>query len=298
MAATFRATFMVTEACNYRCTYCDVRKSLTAAGPKALADAAEFARKNAAGLLSFKFFGGEPTLAWDTVEKFVRDVPELSGRYAIVTNGTTLDGAKCAVLARHFGELRVSVDTEHEFDAERISALMLAHGLGERATYNLVVDPQDVAGAGKRLAGLAALGAQNVNILPVYFTKKWPAESLKAFAEFLKTACALAKAGRVRLVGFQENAGRDASLFNRSVFLDVTARAHYSDLVSTELGASWKKELDLGPAARLALADLDGARIAGLDGVVRAATARLEATCPGQKGLHRMMDYGSTYLNA
>lgn len=295
-AGKWRAIFTVTDACNYRCSYCDVPKAAGWAADAALDAVADFVRREGRSLEDLKFFGGEPLMAYKQVERVVAAVPEFRGKWSLVTNGALLTPARATFLAENFGKLFLSADTENRADHARMARTVLDAGLEGRTFLNLVVDPSDVAGAEKLWETYRAAGFRGLNLLPVYFTKPWSAAALRELAAFGKRLCDAAARDGLRLYGFGENSGYANGLFNNVLYFDLFARPYFSDVPSTKMGAALREELALDLSK--GLSGLAPETLAQKRAAVDAFEKSLFARMPGQAQLRLVMDEFSKYLGS
>lgn len=119
-----RTILEVTQACNLRCRYCtfgggfpDHRThSLRRMTPAVLEKAIAAALRDGSALeeISIAFYGGEPMLAFDLIERGVAFARAEAGarrlRFSTTTNGTLIDGEKARFLAEHRFSVLVSID--------------------------------------------------------------------------------------------------------------------------------------------------------------------------------------------
>lgn len=130
-----RTVLEVTQACNLRCRYCtfgggfpDHRThSLRRMSPAVLEKAIAAALRDGSALdeISIAFYGGEPMLAFDLIERGVAFARAEAGgkrlRFSTTTNGTLIDGEKAGFLAEHRFSVLVSIDgPKGVHDANRI----------------------------------------------------------------------------------------------------------------------------------------------------------------------------------
>lgn len=102
----------VTDECNCACTYCFTQHRPNRMTYKVAEDTAEWLLKNADGkeIPSIGFFGGEPTLEWDTIivpiiEKYYRKI-----NFAITSNTTLMTEERLKYLADHNVSYLFSID--------------------------------------------------------------------------------------------------------------------------------------------------------------------------------------------
>jgi len=134
------AYFILTEDCNFNCTYCYV-KGETPAGHRPLTMSRATARRAVAayarlldrtgggGPRMIIFYGGEPLLNFDALEEAVLQVEEYQAdgrlpgdlRLMIITNGSLLTPEAAGFLAAHAVQAAVSLDgSEAAHDACRV----------------------------------------------------------------------------------------------------------------------------------------------------------------------------------
>ena len=114
----------VTEACNLRCSYCYERVSDVwnqrrvmswEVAKKAIDQFLFYIKKNEKERISVRFFGGEPLLNWDLIEKSMdyikSNLPEdIQVNYIINTNGTLIDDSRAEFLEKNNISVSLSVD--------------------------------------------------------------------------------------------------------------------------------------------------------------------------------------------
>lgn len=118
----------VAHACNLACTYCFAGGGAYSGGTRGLmtagmaAAAVDFLLANArpGRALSVDFFGGEPLLAWDVVERTVAYATaqgEAQGnpmRFSLTTNATLVDDDRARFIAERMSSVIVSLDGRPE----------------------------------------------------------------------------------------------------------------------------------------------------------------------------------------
>ena len=114
----------VTENCNLRCSYCYERVSDVwnqkrimnwEVAKKAIDQFLYYIKKNEKKKISVRFFGGEPMLNWDLVEKsmdYIKNqlTDDVRVSYIINTNGTLIDDTRAKFLAENNISISLSVD--------------------------------------------------------------------------------------------------------------------------------------------------------------------------------------------
>ncbi len=194
---------MLTRACMFRCSYCLVRKHAKAISWKHLRAAVDLLLTSGHEDLELSYFGGEPLLRYDLIQRAVRYAEKRRARgskpirHFIMTNGFLLDKRKISWLAKHDVEISFSLDGSAE--THRTSRRALAKGDAHaRLLENLkdlqrvkipycvamVVMPGNVERARENWELLDSWGVDNVEI-GYQVGVKWSAVQKKKFLEFL-----------------------------------------------------------------------------------------------------------------
>ncbi|MCI9635846.1 MAG: radical SAM protein [Hungatella sp.] len=114
----------VTEGCNLRCSYCYERVSQVwnqkrimdwDVAKKAIDQFLFYVQKNEKKKISLRFFGGEPLLNWEVIEKTMDYVKgklpdDTRVSYIINTNGTLIDDVRAEFFAKHNISVSLSLD--------------------------------------------------------------------------------------------------------------------------------------------------------------------------------------------
>lgn len=113
------ASFLITENCNLRCTYCFEKHNTKTMSIKVAKDGLDYLANNAklsgAENFSAMLFGGEPTLHPDVVEAILSYGLELSNKYnvpfsaSMVTNATNLPDELITVIEKYGPATQLSV---------------------------------------------------------------------------------------------------------------------------------------------------------------------------------------------
>ncbi|MBX9809852.1 4Fe-4S cluster-binding domain-containing protein [Candidatus Gracilibacteria bacterium] len=287
----------ITTSCNYNCTYCDVVKDGQRISQDVRESVIEFANKNSGFIESFKFFGGEPLLAYKDIE-YVCDNLQFPKNYQIVTNTTLLNESIGSYFRDMFKIIFFSIDTEHIFEYQKIDTFIQQFGLKEKVFFNLIISPGQESESLIQFQRLYDLGYRGYNILPVYFTKPWSHKNLESLSIVMKYILDLAhKDHSLKLYGFQENNGYDTSLVNHSLFIDIDGKIYYSDMVSTFSGRALKNSLYIGDVKTIDLGSIELSKIQDYKKIISNLEKSLYSKVSGQLQLHKMMDYFSIYLN-
>jgi len=104
------ATLMVTNACNFRCSYCfGIHKNVFMTEQTARKATDELKKL---GVRAVSFFGGEPLLAWDTVVYVIEYAKKINyfPSFGLITNGYLLDKDKLHYIKKNKVSLAVSFD--------------------------------------------------------------------------------------------------------------------------------------------------------------------------------------------
>ena len=185
---------ILTENCNFRCKYCfdDSFSDRTSCGydyvmsPDMIPDIVNFIEKTKDKNCrpSITFFGGEPTLNWDFIEKFIEYCKQNNYDYSynMNTNGSTLTPKKIDFLVDNRFSLVVSLDgIKESHDSSRVykgnkgtwDSIMkiLPNAIGKFRSHNLpitsmmVVNKDTYKYLSKNYEFLISLGFKDVNIL-------------------------------------------------------------------------------------------------------------------------------------
>ena len=293
----YSCIFHVTTACNFDCSYCDVIKDKQMISSDTRDHITHFIKNNKSYIESFKFFWWEPLLAWKDIEHIITQ-NSLPQKYWMVTNTSLLRDELGEYLQKHFSTLFFSIDSENDFDFIRIQRFIEKYNLEKQVYFNLIISPGKEADAYKNFSKLYSSGMRGFNILPVYFTQAWSKTDLKNLSAVMKSICD--KASRepsLRLYGFQENSGYDSSLFNHVIFIDIDGSMYYSDIVSTFYGQDIKQEMYLWHISYTSLQDLEKVDFSKKKEIIHTLEEQIYQKVSGQKQLHELMDYFSTYMN-
>jgi sulfatase maturation enzyme AslB (radical SAM superfamily) len=109
-------TYVLTEACNFRCSYCYKKRGMDSIDLSTAIKAFDFFAPFFAAECQINFYGGEPLLAFSQIKKVVRHVEEKNKRlgkqirFCISTNGSLIDYKVLEFLSRHRFSLLLSFD--------------------------------------------------------------------------------------------------------------------------------------------------------------------------------------------
>lgn len=296
MLEKYNIILHTTTSCNYNCSYCDVIKDKRKLKQENLVKIIDFIRKNEFYIDRFKFFWWEPLLAWNEIKYIIDNSSEIiKNKFEIVTNTTLLNDEIRNYFSAYFSIIFFSIDSENEFDYERIFSFLSKYELKNKAYFNLIISPWKEEFAFKQFEKLYKNGYKNFNILPVYFTKSWTKENLLILSAVMKKILDLKILDtEINLYWFQNNSWYNSSLINESLFVDIDLDLYYSDFVSTYLWKTIKDKLliwNLNSRLNLNI-NIEKFReelITYENSIIREKKGQLE--------LHKIMDYFSNYLN-
>ena len=287
----------ITTACNYNCSYCDVIKDGKSLSRDIYKELISFFKKNKSSIETLKFFGGEPLIAYKDIESICDEI-DIWLNYQIVTNTTLLNESIGLYFQKFFKILFFSIDTEHDFDYEKIDLFLKKYSLQEKIYFNLIISPGYEKESEIQFQKLYSMGYRGFNILPVYFTKPWTNENLSQLSLVMKWILDISfRDPSVKLYGFQENQGYDISLVNHSLFIDIDGSIYYSDMVSTFSGKSIRQNLFLWHIRTFNMRAIKESQIFQCKKIISNLEKSLYSKMQWQNQLHKLMDYFSTYLN-
>lgn len=198
-------TLFVNHACNLRCTYCYTGRKFSRPMPFDVARRAVDLGLTLAdqGFLLLTFFGGEPLLELDLLERTVRYARErgqalgVSLHPGVATNGTLLDARRLRLLHDERFMVQLSLDGGPEAQdatrrfrngkssfarVEATLKTLLAQGFDPRVLA--VIDPGNVAFLGPGFDQLMDLGARRIHYSPNY-NGPWDEAACRRFEQAL-----------------------------------------------------------------------------------------------------------------
>lgn len=196
-----KLTLFVNHRCNLRCTYCYTGEKFDRAMPLDVAEKAiDFGlRETTTGYLLIAFFGGEPMLEIDKIEKIIGIAKEKAKAankrlfWFITTNGTLLDSRRLQLLKKERFQIQVSLDGGRQAqdatrprvngkssfdDVNRNLQTLLAEGFKVRVVS--VLDPKNIDYMADSLDHCISLGCKEVHLSPNY-TANWDEENCRRF---------------------------------------------------------------------------------------------------------------------
>lgn len=231
---------ILTRDCNMRCSYCPFMKEPKTMSVDTMDAVFDLCLRTDAKLQFVNFHGGEPTLEWGLIRRWV-DHAEMKtpGRfkYSMCTNGTLLGTPQLEWLRDHAFRLRVSCDgtagahTEHrrsaapaefpdlDLHSRTVATVREALRLGLDVGVNMVVTPKTVGRLEEGIRTFFGLGVWDVMISPA-LALLWPRASLVQLAGQLKKVRrfildSVGHNGRLRwLDDFTRRKGREALYFS------------------------------------------------------------------------------------
>jgi len=290
----------ITTSCNYDCSYCDVVKDKRNFSKQKLEKLLIFIENNKNYIDRFKFFGWEPLLAWNDIRFLIDNSKKyIWNNYEIVTNTTLLTAEIWEYFEEYFKIIFFSIDTENNFDYEKIEKFIKKYKLENKVYFNLIISPNKEKESLEQFYKLYNLWFRWFNILPVYFTKIWDKNNLQELSKIMKEILDLSlKDKKLKLYGFQENLWEETSLVNNTIFIDVDTKVYYSDIVSTFNWKKIKNELFLWEIEKFYLHKNTTNTFEKEKISISKLEKNIYNKMKWQKELHKIMDYFSQYLNS
>jgi sulfatase maturation enzyme AslB (radical SAM superfamily) len=106
-------TLVLTERCNFSCSYCPQTKGKKTLKTEAIHTFLDFLQSRLAKEVWIGFYGGEPLLAWPLIEKtvsFLQKKRKIKFRLTLTTNGSLLKKEHILFLKKHHFALVLSYD--------------------------------------------------------------------------------------------------------------------------------------------------------------------------------------------
>ena len=170
-------TFVVTEDCNFRCSYCYQQKRNRFLDISKVEEALDFFYPFLKEECYIHFYGGEPLMAFDLIQDTLDCIQELNGsgnktfRYTISTNGSLLTDEILDFLSRHNFSVLLSFDglaqdlTKQEGSFERIVANIkrLLKTPDIELETNSVFTPETIGLLSRSIQLISELGVQKID---------------------------------------------------------------------------------------------------------------------------------------
>jgi len=299
MHEKFNIITHITTACNYNCSYCDVIKDgrrISSANRECIIS---FIKRNRDYIGRFKFFWGEP-LIWFKDIKYIIEAThdDIWNNFEIVTNTTLLNDEVGDYFSKYFSHIFFSIDSENKFDYNMVLSFIEKYQLEEKLYFNVVISPWKENIALEQFKKLYKQGMRGYNILPVYFTQPWTSENLRSLSSIMKYILDLSiQDPTLRLYWFRENLWYDTSLANNTIFNDVDGKVYYSDMVSTFIWKKISNKLFIWDIDSMSLWDISAWTFKVYGEEIKKLEDEVYWRIQGQRELHKIMDYFSTYLN-
>jgi len=288
-----------TTSCNYNCSYCDVIKNKKNISEQNLEDILIFIKNNKNYINNFKFFWWEPLLVFDNIKTIIKKSKNyILNNYEIVTNTSLLTNEVWEYFDKYFKRIFFSIDTENDFNFEKVSNFINKHKLKNKLYFNLIINPWYEEQSLNQFKKLYNMWFRWFNILPVYFTKIWTKENLWKLSEIMKYILDLyLKDNTLKLYWFQKNMWEESKLINNSIFVDTDLKIYYSDIVSTYFWKKMKKSLYLWDINNINLKKLKKNDFENQLNSIKLFEEKINIEVKWQRELSKIMDYFSIYLN-
>jgi uncharacterized protein len=201
-----KVTLFLNHRCNLRCIYCYTGRKFHRAMSLDIAQrAVDFGISEAdRGFLLLSYFGGEPMLEWELIERSVAYALEAGARqskrlfFSIATNGTVLDDRRLRLLKEQKFQVQVSLDgcpaaqdATRRYRNGRSSYARIEDNLRRLLTEGFavrvvaVIDPANVEHLGASFDHLMDLGVQQIHFSPNY-TGVWDEPACARFESALR----------------------------------------------------------------------------------------------------------------
>lgn len=286
----------ITTFCNYNCSYCDVLKDKRTHNKINLNKIIKFIDSNNSKIDKFKFFWGEPLLAFNDIKYIIDNTKNKEINYELVTNTSLLNDEVWIYFEKKFKIIFFSIDSENEFNYIKVKNFILKYNLKNKLYFNLVISPWKHEIAYEQFKILYELWFRNFNLLPVYYTKIWGKQDLLLLWRIVKKILDKSITDKsVNLYWFQDNLWYKELLTYDSIFIDIDTKIYFSDFVVTKLWKIIKKKLYLWE-----ICDdfsIITTNIIQKKEILSNYEKTLIKGIIWQFELHKLMDYFSIYLN-
>jgi MoaA/NifB/PqqE/SkfB family radical SAM enzyme len=191
-------TFILTDDCNYNCSYCYQRRVQNYLDLSTAKTAVEFFWPFFKKECSINFYGGEPLLASDTLREIVRlvnrknDGPKKKVKYSITTNGSLIDDSIISFFVKNRFSVLISFDGyaqdvarqkgSFDFIVSYIKKILEHPGI--TLETNSVFTPETVGLLFKSMQFITELGVPNASVV-LSNLSPWDASALSKLQEEL-----------------------------------------------------------------------------------------------------------------
>jgi sulfatase maturation enzyme AslB (radical SAM superfamily) len=207
-------TFILTEDCNWRCSYCYQRRGKKVMDQNLAAEACAFFFPYLDQDSVIAFYGGEPLLAFDRIRQLVDGFRKRNRgqakkfRFCLTTNGSLISEDVLSFLSENRFELLLSFDGLVQDQGRRKGTQKKIQSVLEKLLQyprikvgvNCVITPETVGRLSSSLMLIAETGAPDVLMSPS-LTSKWDRPSLFRYGQELSRL-------RRWLVGFYNRTGK------------------------------------------------------------------------------------------
>jgi uncharacterized protein len=192
-------TFILTEDCNWRCSYCYQERGKRVLDKSLLAEACAFFFPHLDQKCVITFYGGEPFLAFDRIAQVVEDFRkknrgrEKELRFSLTTNGSLISDETLAFLNENSFELLLSFDglaqdRERKNGTMKKTKVVLEKLLGSpkiKVGTNSVFTPETVGFLSSSLKYLAEMGVPDI-LMSVSLNSTWSRAALLSYGKELR----------------------------------------------------------------------------------------------------------------
>lgn len=177
-------TLNITQGCNLRCKYCQVKKEPESMDKKTLIKALNWVENNVENPF-VSFFGGEPLLEYDLIKWAIENYPNI--HFGLSTNLTLLTPEKIKFFFDNDIKLLLSIDGIGEIHNlsrdnswNKFSNLLPILGeLFSDAVFRITITPENVKNLYETVYIGSQLGFINFNALPDGMDQNWTIEDFE-----------------------------------------------------------------------------------------------------------------------
>lgn len=220
-------TLIMTELCNFNCSYCFQNKGKKNINVSTVEKALDFFFPLLTEECYINFFGGEPLLAFDQIRQTVSYFQEKNERlkkhiqFSMTTNGSLIDNHILKFLNQHLFLLTVSFDglaqdiSKKKGSFEQIVSTIrkILNNPGIELETNSVFTPTTVGYLSESIQFICELGVPNIEF-SLHKITPWDSSSLFQFKEELTSLRRFSlsfyrREGKIPLVEFREDSKKD-----------------------------------------------------------------------------------------